>query len=276
MASTPTPDSSDLESIPGILDHYSSGDAPELDGQALGPQYTLDATNLDFPGILAAPNFRQLSATRIFNQSSTGAAISQTILLYENTNGYVTATVGEVQIYYDEGFQGNTRFWNWLGFDSIVPNNTYTYPFTSYISSDTDQTILILNESLSFPIGLNARNPRVNIESNDSNTEPVEVISMFPLVTMSDIAVIAPNTNYSFVAQINDSKLTFIQGLGEMADASKPPSLFPSARLSSLTTANSTINYVYHQLDGSNFAEEQWDASNSAWMPAKNMSISFG
>ena len=45
----------------------------------------------------------------------------------------------------------------------------------------------------------------------------------------------------------------------------RPPSLFPFARLGSTTLLNSTVVYLYHQLNETAFAEDKYDTVGSFW-----------
>lgn len=48
---------------------------------------------------------------------------------------------------------------------------------------------------------------------------------------------------------------------------SAPDTLFPFTRLASATLVDQSATFLYHQMNGTTFAEEQWDASLSAWIP---------
>ncbi|KAF6220117.1 hypothetical protein HO133_003248 [Letharia lupina] len=51
-------------------------------------------------------------------------------------------------------------------------------------------------------------------------------------------------------------------------DAALPDNAFPFARLASVTLADQSTTFLYHQINGTTFAEEQWDASPGAWIAA--------
>ena len=78
------------------------------------------------------------------------------------------------------------------------------------------------------------------------------------LVSQSDMAVI----NISFGAEviwINKSKPEVAYG------SSVPKNTFPFARLASVTTLDNQTTYLYHQMNGTTFAEESFEASVGEW-----------
>ena len=54
----------------------------------------------------------------------------------------------------------------------------------------------------------------------------------------------------------------------------KPDSIFPFARLASVTLADQSATFLYHQINGTTFAEEQWDSSLSNWLPSEYITVS--
>ena len=57
-------------------------------------------------------------------------------------------------------------------------------------------------------------------------------------------------------------------------DGPLPDNEFPFARLASVTAADQSATFIYHQLDSTTFAEEQWDYSLNAWHPSINITVS--
>lgn len=56
----------------------------------------------------------------------------------------------------------------------------------------------------------------------------------------------------------------------------KPPdNAFPFARLASITLADESYSYLYHQINGTTFAEEQWDGILQAWTATEYIPISY-
>ena len=53
-----------------------------------------------------------------------------------------------------------------------------------------------------------------------------------------------------------------------------PDNAFPFTRLASLTLADGSY-YLYHQINGTTFAEEQWDGTLQAWTATEYISISY-
>ena len=50
-----------------------------------------------------------------------------------------------------------------------------------------------------------------------------------------------------------------------------PMSSFPFARLASVTSSSTT--FLYHQINGTTFAEEQWDELGYAWGATEYISV---
>ena len=53
-----------------------------------------------------------------------------------------------------------------------------------------------------------------------------------------------------------------------------PNNTFPFARLASVTSADQSTTFLYHQMNGTTFAEEQWDDSLLTWIPAAYITVS--
>ena len=60
-----------------------------------------------------------------------------------------------------------------------------------------------------------------------------------------------------------------------IADFSTAPNQrFPFPRLASVTLADQSATFLYHQINGTTFAEEQWDASENAGIPSVFIDVS--
>ena len=57
-------------------------------------------------------------------------------------------------------------------------------------------------------------------------------------------------------------------------DAPLPSSEFPFTRLASVTSTDRSVTYLYHQMNGTTFAEEQWDAKLRAWLRTEYITVS--
>ena len=53
-----------------------------------------------------------------------------------------------------------------------------------------------------------------------------------------------------------------------------PNNTFPFARLASVTLADQSATFLYHQIDGRTLAEEQWDDISDTWLPTEHITIS--
>lgn len=56
--------------------------------------------------------------------------------------------------------------------------------------------------------------------------------------------------------------------------ATVPDNEFPFTRLASVTLTDGSATYLYHQVNGSTFAEEQWDDTLHAWLSPEYIIVS--
>lgn len=56
--------------------------------------------------------------------------------------------------------------------------------------------------------------------------------------------------------------------------ATLPSNEFPFTRLASVTLTDGSATYLHHQMNGTTFAEEQWDDTLSAWLPTEYIIVS--
>ena len=57
-------------------------------------------------------------------------------------------------------------------------------------------------------------------------------------------------------------------------NAALPSNHFPFRRLASVTPSDGSATYLYHQINGTTFAEEQWDDSFQSWVGTEYISVS--
>ena len=103
----------------------------------------------------------------------------------------------------------------------------------------------------------------VGTETSDANFSS-------PFIEDSDLLVINPNstldccsTVYAF--WVNDTGLTLSTDMFKTLP-SLPHSSFPFKRLAGTSLVNGTSFFIYHQLNSSTFAEDQWDNSLGGWV----------
>lgn len=53
-----------------------------------------------------------------------------------------------------------------------------------------------------------------------------------------------------------------------------PTMEFPFTRLASVTSNDGSATYLYHQMNGSTLAEEQWDNVSETWLSTKYITVS--
>ena len=56
--------------------------------------------------------------------------------------------------------------------------------------------------------------------------------------------------------------------------ATVPDNKFPFKRLASVTSTDNSASYLYHQINGTTFAEEQWDDALQAWLSPEYITVS--
>ena len=90
-------------------------------------------------------------------------------------------------------------------------------------------------------------------------------IQDYSLINKSDIALLGP----AVAIWINGTRPAMIN-----LDRPAPNNIFPFARLGSVTLADQSATFLYHQMNGTAFSEEQWDASKNAWLPSVYIIVS--
>ncbi|CAD6586035.1 MAG: hypothetical protein ASARMPREDX12_002178 [Alectoria sarmentosa] len=86
-------------------------------------------------------------------------------------------------------------------------------------------------------------------------------------IRQSDIAIF----DTYFAIWINGTQpIPIIAGDGQLPGT--PNNSFPFTRLASVTFQSMT--YLYHQINGTTFAEEQWDSSELAWIASEYITVS--
>ncbi len=90
-------------------------------------------------------------------------------------------------------------------------------------------------------------------------------------IHQSDIAGFGSNLQYTL--WINGTQPALIQ-LRSAGSTALPNNKFPFKRLASVTLTDGSMTYLYHQMDGTTFAEEQWDDSLQAWVGTENITVS--
>ena len=61
---------------------------------------------------------------------------------------------------------------------------------------------------------------------------------------------------------------------GDLAKPQLPSNEFPFTRLASIATIDGLTTYLYHQMNGTTFAEEQWDDRLGIWLPTEYINVS--
>jgi len=64
-----------------------------------------------------------------------------------------------------------------------------------------------------------------------------------------------------------------VDGTGSRS-ALMPNNTFPFSRLASVTSKDGSASYLYHQMNGTTLAEEQFDKSLNLWLPTVYITVS--
>ena len=87
------------------------------------------------------------------------------------------------------------------------------------------------------------------------NLHDIRTIQDYYSIRQSDIAMFDSHC----ALWINGTEPALINGDPSTA----PKRSFPFARLASVTLAGQSTTFLYHQINGTTFAEEQWDTSEN-------------
>ena len=99
--------------------------------------------------------------------------------------------------------------------------------------------------------------------SSSSNLE-----TDYSSIQLSDLALFGANN----AIWVNHTQPTVV----DSSYGTLPPdTAFPFSRLASTSVYGSTYTYLYHQMNGTTFAEEQWDDTEGAWTATDYITISF-
>ncbi len=91
----------------------------------------------------------------------------------------------------------------------------------------------------------------------------------------SDIAVLGTKSS-PYLIWINGTRPTNIfSPLAESGpEGPTPDNVFPFARLASVTSVDQSSTFLYHQMNGTTLAEEEWDVLSNAWLPSVYITVS--
>ncbi|CAD6587164.1 MAG: hypothetical protein ASARMPREDX12_002766 [Alectoria sarmentosa] len=163
--------------------------------------------------------------------------------------------------------------------DESLDSNIFTLstPFTCGVNSSNDfavDAIFYSTNASNSEISYNAYTTGPSGAGNFSQMTPFFSSESIPnhldysLIHQSDIAVFGQGT----VIWINYTNPVIIEGFGSPP---LPDNVFPFTRLASFTLADYPFTYLYHQINGTTFAEEQWDDTFQAWTATQYITISY-
>lgn len=89
----------------------------------------------------------------------------------------------------------------------------------------------------------------------------------------SDLAIVNPSSN-PVVVWVNGTQLIGLDLLLNLSPDAALVRPFPYKRLASFTAANQPTSYLYHQINGTTLAEEQYLSSEGQWIASSYIMIS--
>ena len=79
----------------------------------------------------------------------------------------------------------------------------------------------------------------------------------------------------SDLAMLGSLNYIWINGTEPMTFPAAPPNIsFPFTRLASANSADQKTSFLYHQINHTTLAEEQWDISEGMWLPTQYIIVS--
>ena len=66
----------------------------------------------------------------------------------------------------------------------------------------------------------------------------------------------------------------WINGTRPVGPSTLPDNTFPFERLASINSADQSTTFLYHQINGTTFAEEQWDNAEGTWLATAYITVS--
>ena len=88
-------------------------------------------------------------------------------------------------------------------------------------------------------------------------------------IRQSDLATFGSS---NFAMWINGTQPTFFDS--DSSETTLPDNAFPFTRLASVTVADLSTTFLYHQINSTTIAEEQWDDSLNVWLPSVYITVS--
>ena len=79
----------------------------------------------------------------------------------------------------------------------------------------------------------------------------------------------------SDLALLDSINYIWINGTQPVTFGVAPPKIsFPFTRLASANSADQKTSFLYHQINQTTLAEEQWDISEQMWLPTQYITVS--
>ena len=104
---------------------------------------------------------------------------------------------------------------------------------------------------------------------------PILFVLMLILGAAGLAEVAGPSIHQSDVAIFGSLNQIWIDGTQPVTFGAAPPNVsFPFRRLASVSSADQLTTYLYHQINGTTLAEEQWDNPSQIWSLSQYITVS--
>ena len=123
---------------------------------------------------------------------------------------------------------------------------------------------------------------RILVPPMSVHTLTLDADKLFDLASYNSTAVVegsGKDRNYSLISQsdvatVGRSDAIWINGTQPVIFQNAPPNIsFPFTRLASVDSADQSMTFLYHQINGTTFAEEQWNESQKTWVATEHIRV---
>lgn len=136
-------------------------------------------------------------------------------------------------------------------------------PFACPANLITDKAVFYLTTTSS--MSLADPNGPLQFSLSSSSTS-----GSYSSIRQSDVALFGSG----YAMWINGTQPAFFPGIIAFELPQLPDNAFPFTRLASVSSADRKSTFLYHQINGTTFAEEQWDSIAFAWTTSAYFTVS--
>ena len=143
-------------------------------------------------------------------------------------------------------------------------------PLGAFFFAPSDATLV----TDTYFIGLNGSGSYEGFSKHSASLYPMLFVFVLILGAVSS-DVTDPSIHQSDMALFGTTKQIWINGTQPVTGLAAPPNVsFPFRRLASVYSADQLTTYLYHQINGTTLAEEQWDNLSQTWLSSQYITVS--